>query len=375
MALIRRYFGAARFIYNEGLRLKIDRYQNFGENLSWIEIDKMVTFWKKTEERAWMKIPARSVYQHSLQNLEKAYKNFFAGRSKFPRFKKRNDTQSFVLSDPSRIINGTHIKLPKLGLIRIRGLRNFSGDIKNVTITMNRAGEVYATFGVDLVVKTQAPKKPKKSKKLKVVGIDVNLENFLTDSDGNRVENPRFKKQVFNKIKYYQRRASKCVPKSKRKDRWRLKVAREFQKVSNKKSDFLHKLSHNYVKNHDVIKVEDLRIKNMVKNHKLAEAISNVAWGEFFRQLEYKCEIYGKTFEKVDPRNTSKACNKCGELNIELTLKDREWTCANCGAIHVRDENSAKNIKNKKGKGIALKAIGGTDNGRAVEFGKRRKVA
>lgn len=370
LRIIENSFGIDRFVFNRALALKKSRWENHRENLSWIEIDKMFTLMKKSEDYSFLNISSRSVIQHSLQKLDRAYVNFFKNGSGFPKFKKKSISEEcFVLSDPSTVIGESHLKLPKLGPMRIRGLRKFDGRIKNVTIKRNRAGQIFATFSLDDVTKTVRAL----SKERRSVGIDVNLENFLTDSNGTRVENPRFKKEFVNKIKFYQRILAKLHRKTSRNDcsdlpknqsrkyrETKLKLARIFNRISNKKSDFLHKLSSDYVKNHDKIIVEDLQISNMVKNHNLAEAISNVSWGEFFRQLEYKSKWNGVEYEKITPHNTSKTCSNCGEINSFLKLQDRIWICEGCNAKHVRDQNAAINILKKSGRGTIRKASGGT---------------
>lgn len=359
--LIINSLGCTRFIYNKALNLKKQRYENFKENLSWVEISKMITFWKKTEELSFLKEPPSSCLIQSLRNIDKAFKNFFEGRSSFPKFKKKFSNDSFTVSDLSRILGDNYIKLPKIGIVKIKGLRNFNGEIKNVTVTRNSSLQYFASFSIEDVEKVPT----KEAKRL--VGIDVNLENYLTDSEGNRVENPKFKNSYKNKLKFYQRKLSKSKPKSRNREKWRLKIARLYQKIANKKQNFLHNLSHYYVKNHDVVVIERLVVKNMVKNKNLAESISNVSWSEFFRQLKYKSTWYGCQLIEVAPHNTSKTCSDCGVKNEELTLKDRDWKCLNCGSEHIRDFNSAKNIK-LKGISSVLKSKGDTDNSRVNEL-------
>lgn len=351
-------FGIDRFVFNRALALKKSRWENHRENLSWIEISKMFTLMKKSEEYSFLNIGSRSVIEQSLQKLDRAYQNFFKLGMGFPKFKKKSISEdSFVLSDPSRIVGDKHMVLPKLGTIKIKGLRKFDGTIRNVTVKRNKAGEYFATFSIEDVEKKQKIKDENQIKK--TVGIDVNLENYLTDSNGNRIENPRFKKFYLDRIKFYQRRLAKLYrknPDKKANPNWKqsrkyreykLKLARLFEKISNLKQDFLHKLSSSYVKNHDIIKVENLQIANMIRNHKLAEAIASVSWGEFFRQLEYKSKWHGVVLERVDANFTSKTCNVCGEINDNLLLSDRTWVCSSCKTEHVRDENAAKNIRNK----------------------------
>jgi putative transposase len=346
--LLGKCFGCDRWMYNKGLAFKINRYKQFKQSVSWLELSWMLTFWKKTEELSWLKEVPRCLFEQSLKKLDKAYQGFFKLGRGFPKFKSKNDKQSFTLSAPSNIVGNT-IKLPKMKPIKIKGLRKFNGKIKNITITKNKVNQYFASWSVEDVIEKV------KLTKDKVVGIDVNIENFSTDSNGLRTENPKFKNKVFDKIKFYQKRSSKCVKGSNNRKYWNLKVAKEYQKISNKKQDFLHKLSSYYVKNHDVIVVEDLKISNMLKNHRLAESISNVSWGEFFRQLEYKSLWDGVEFIKVNPKNTSKTCSYCGKINTALTLNNRVWKCE-CGKEHVRDFNASLNIK---GRGTILKVSGG----------------
>jgi putative transposase len=345
--LLTKCFDCDRFVYNRSLKLKKERYETYKQNMSWVELSWNVTFLKRTEEYKWLNDVPRCLLNQAIIKLDKAYLGFFKLGRGYPKFKKKSDVQSFTVSNKTKII-GNKIKLPKLEVMHIKGLRKFEGNIKNETVTKNKSGQFFASWSVEDIKDVET------TKGQNVVGIDVNLENFLTDSNGNRIENPRFKQKVVKKIKHYQRKISKSTKGSNNRNKQRVKLAKEFQKITNKKQDFLHKLSLNYVKNHDVIKVEDLKITNMLKNHKLAESIGNVSWGEFFRQIEYKCLWYGKVFMKVDAKNTSKTCSVCGIINKELKLKDRKWKCI-CGVEHIRDENASKNIK---GKGIVLKISG-----------------
>ena len=335
-------FGCCRFIFNKALTLKKERYEATKENLSWIEISRMLTVWKTEEATVWLATPPSSSLIQSLRHLDVAYQRFFKQGTGYPKFKKKGNVQSFTVADPTKIV-GNKIKLPKIEAMVIRGLRKFTGDIKNVTVTKNRANEYFASWSVDDVEPMTRPTTPVP----KTVGIDVNLENFCTDSECLRVENPKFKKAKVNKIKHLQRVLSKKVKGSHGKEKARVKLAKVFQGIDNCKKDFLHKLSSYYVKNYDTIAIEDLQIKNMIKNHCLAESISNVAWGEFFRQLEYKAPWYGATVERKNPHNTSRECSDCGLVNKALTLKQRDWTCE-CGKHHVRDENAAKNINKRQ---------------------------
>jgi putative transposase len=377
-ALINKSLGCDRFIYNWALALKKRRYDEFKENIGWLELNHMITnIVKQSDEFSWLKEPSASVLTQSLMKLDSAYSKFFKGAG-FPKFKKRREFNSFVLSDTTTVISDSQLKLPKLGIIKVAGFRKFEGRIKNVTVSKDASGNFYATFVMqDVEKKIKDKSLPKKS-----IGIDVNIENFLTDSNGVRIENPRIKQKFSKKLKYLDRKMAKCKkvtnPKtgkkefSKNYEKLRVKRARIFNKINNIKSDFLHKLSTNIVKNHDEVVIEKLQIRNMLKNHNLAEAISNVSWGKFFEMLRYKGQWYDCDIIEVSPHNTSQICSVCGEKSVDkLGLNVREWDCRFCGAHHVRDFNSAKNvqirgtkkIKNKKERFIVPK------NGIAVRRG------
>ena len=366
-ALINKSLGCDRFIYNWALALKNRRYDDFKQNVSWLEINWLITnIVKQSDEFSWLKEPSSSVLIHSLMKLDKAYSSFFKTKKGFPKFKKRREFNSFVLSDKSIVIDNGQMKLPKLGIIKVAGLRKFEGRIKNVTVLKSPSGEYYLTFVMQDVEKTVKDKTlPKKS-----LGIDVNIENFLTDSNGVRIENPIIKKKFEKQLKALDLKMSKCRKVtnvktgkkefSKNYEKLRVKRAKIYQKITDIKSDFLHKLSTNIVKNHDEVVIEKLQIGNMLKNHCLAEAISNVSWGKFFEMLRYKGEWYDCDIIEVAPHFTSQDCSECDKRSeTKLGLNVREWTCAFCGAHHVRDFNSAKNIlkkvKKAKGTGVVLK--------------------
>jgi putative transposase len=349
---LNQHFGCVRYIYNKALALKIGRYKEFKENLSIFEISKMITFWKKTDELSFLKEANAQSLQQCLRHLDRAYKSFFKGGG-FPKFKKRSSNQSYSVVGPVSVIDNK-IKFPKLGLLDCRGLRKFEGDIKTATISKNCSNQYFVSFCIDDIVKGPVPKIIKKA-----IGIDLGLKDFLITNEGLKVSNPRFFKEVENKIKYYQRRMAKSVKGSNSFKKWKLKAARLWQKINNLKSNFLHQLSYKLVKNHDLICVEDLKVSNMIKNRKLAKAISSVSWGEFIRQLKYKSEWYGTILEIVDPKYTSQNCStiNCNYRNKELTLKNRSWKCPVCNTIHDRDINASKNIL-IKGMDSILKSSG-----------------
>lgn len=344
-------FGCTRFVYNRALYLKRKRWEDYKENLSINEISKMLTFWKKTDELSFLKEANAQGLQQTLRHLDSAYKKFFKEKKGYPKFKKKGEGHFFsVVGNVS--IQYSKIKFPKIGLINCRGMRKFNGIIKTATISKNPSNQYFISFCVDDL---------KKNEKLKIIeksiGIDVGIKTIATLSNGEKYYAPNYLKEIENKLKYYQRKQSKAKKGSRAFRKWKLKIARIWNKIVNIKNDFLHKLSINLVKNHDLISVEKLQIKNMVKNHKLAKSILNMNWGGFFRQLEYKCEWYGKHFVKVDPKKTSQTCSNCNHVNNKLTLDQREWICESCKSKLDRDINAAINI-NKKGVDSVLKSCG-----------------
>lgn len=360
LEMIHKSFGCARFVYNQALALKINRYQKFKENISIIEISKMVTFWKKTKEREWLKEANAQGLQQALRHLDCAYNKFFKEKKGFPKFKKKSGTQSYSVVGSVSIIDNK-IKFPKLGFLNCRGLRKFEGIIRTATVSKNSANQYFVSFCMDDI-----EDQPKTININSSVGIDAGIKTMAYCSNGHKYYSPNPLKEIESKLKYYQRRQARCKKGSNSFKKWKLKIARIWNKITNIKKDFLHKVSLELVKNHDLISVEHLQINNMVKNHKLAHSILNMNWGEFFRFLEYKCDWYGKHFIKINPRQTSQECSNCHYINKDLKLSDREWICVECKTKHDRDFNASLNI-NKKGLDKFLKSSGGILNGEAIE--------
>lgn len=348
---IDKSLGCVRFVYNRALALKKSRYDNYKDNLSIIELSKMVTFWKKTEELSFLKEANAQSLQQALRHLDTAYNNFFKKRKRFPAFKKKSDNQGYSVVGCVKIFD-SKIQFPKLGLLKIKGLRKFKGKIKTATLSKNRANQYFISFCIDDVVKKEKTKKIKSA-----IGIDVGIKSLATTSDGLTFSTPNTLKKMEEKLKYYQRRKSKCIKGSRSFTKWKYKIAVIWNNIVNTKNDYLHKLSNRLVKNHDLIVIENLKIDNMVGNRKFSKAINNMSWGEFFRQLEYKSEWYGKYLLKVNPRYTSQKCSFCNHINSSLTLSDRYWNCPNCYSSLDRDLNASINIKNK-GMDSILKSCG-----------------
>ena len=340
---IHKTFGSCRFIYNWALDFKTKRYQQHKENINRFELSKMLTFFKKTEERSWLKEVNAQSLQSELRHLDSSFTNFFRHNAKYPHFKKKNSKQSYDCPQHVDIcFDDKKVKIPKLGKVNYHDRRTFFGDIKTCTVSMNRAHQYYISILVDNGFELPSKKKIDEDKS---IGIDVGIKSYCVMSNGDVVDNPHHLKNKLNKLKVYQRRLSKKKKGSSNRYKQKLKVARIHNDITNTRKDFINKLTTNIIKNHDTIFVEDLNIRGMLKNHHLALSISDVSWSEFFRQIEYKSEWYGNNLIKIGRfEPSSRTCDICGLINERLKLSDREWTCE-CGAVHDRDLLAARNIK------------------------------
>jgi putative transposase len=336
--LIDKHIGACRFLYNLALETKQIAYAGNKINLSCFDLIKQLPDLKK--ECEWLKDVNSQSLQASITNLDTAFTNFFKGQSDFPKFKSKNkSTKSFNVPQNIILENGKLI-IPKFKKgIDIIQHRTFEGKIKQATISKTPTGRYFASILVE-TTDNLVPKK--KITKENTIGIDLGIKEFLITSDGEKVKNPKYLKKSISRLKYIQRKYSK-----KKGKRTKLKLQKIHEKVSNQRKDFLHKVSISLVKNHDTIAIETLKVKNMLKNHNLAQSISDVSWGMFTTMLEYKAEWYGTNIIRIGTfEPSSKTCSKCGIINKELKLSDREWTCKRCNSNHDRDINAAINIKN-----------------------------
>lgn len=344
-AQLNHTFGAVRFVYNWGLEQKIKHYTETGGTLSCIDLINMLPVLKESE--SWLKDANAQALQMALRNLDNAFTRFFKEKKGFPKFKSRREpTRSCQYPQGVKIdFDKRVLFIPKIKNVKIKIDRQFEGKIKTVTISKTSTGKYYASILVD--DGKELPTKQPLNKEA-AVGLDLGLKHFLIDSSGTKIDNPKFLRKSEERLKTKQRQLRKKQKGSKNREKARKKLATLHEKVTNQRKDFLHKLSTQIVhENQGGICIEDLHIKGMVKNHRLAKSISDVGWGEFIRQLTYKCEWYGKnllTIGRFEP--SSKTCSTCGTTNQSLELKDRDWTCSNCGTTHDRDINAAINIKN-----------------------------
>ncbi|WP_228702746.1 transposase [Salisaeta longa] len=356
-------FGCARYVWNWALEHRTNVYHDEGESLGFAAMCKRLTQLKKDDEHEWLKKPSSVVLQQSLRNQEQAFTNFFEGRAGYPSFKQKRGTQTarHTKAAFSYDADTRTLKLAKVpGTLKVnwgRGssFRELRGEPTAVTISKDPAGRYF----VSIEFKAPVQDKPKTGK---AVGVDVGLESYITLSTGEKVGNPRFLEDAYRRLRKEQKALSRKEKGSNNWERQKRRVAKAYAKVADRRKDFLHKLSTRLVCAFDVITVETLSVKNMQKNRSLAKAISDAAWSEFIRQLEYKAKWYDKTLVKVDRWFPStKRCSDCGHVGERKPLHVREWTCTECGCVHDRDVNAAKNLSRvgqARTEAIASKAPG-----------------
>ena len=341
--LLEKHFGSVRFVYNWGLEKKIEAYQQNKKRLSCFDLIKELTKLKKKKDFQWLNEVNSQSLQMALKNLDVAFTSFFRKHNRFPRFKsKKNNKNSFQV--PQHLKLNNKLTIPKIPDIKIKLSRPIEGKIKTATISKTPTNKYFVS--ILAVENKQLPKKPKIIKKT-TIGIDLGIKTFATISDGRKIENPKYLKQSEAKLKRHQRWLSRKKGGSNNRIKQRLRVALIQEKITNQRSDFIHKLTYQLTHENQVssIAIEDLAIKNMVKNHHLAKAIVDASWHEFRRQMGYKCDWYGKNLlitGRFEP--SSKICS-CGYVNQELKLSDRKWTCPRCKTEHDRDILASQNIK------------------------------
>lgn len=390
--LIKRNSDASRFIYNQ--------MNGMNNDLFWLKqvkipitivLDRIADLTERLKKpstaisnaHGWLNHPDFDslMKANAIKNYKTAWKLFHqVHQAGTPKFHKRSYTQTYQTSclysakvtEPSmsngsvRLIGSHHLQLPKLERLRFKGLPSKILDqaddirIGTTTVSMDAVGHYFVSLqlGSEQPFITQLP--AIKSK----VGIDLNLENFLTDSNGQVIDNPRYYRTIRGKLAKAQRKLSRRARRAKKSQRrlsesknyqkQRILVARLQLKVANQRKNFLHQVSTALIKNHDLVVAEELRSKNMLRNHALAMSISDVGWRTLLAMLSYKARLYGRKFLTINPRNTTQTCSHCGYIMTgenKLTLADRKWTCPNCGAFHVCDHNAAKNIL---ARGVAL---------------------
>ncbi|MDA3781133.1 MAG: IS200/IS605 family element RNA-guided endonuclease TnpB, partial [Bacteroidales bacterium] len=337
-SLLSKHFGHCRFVFNRFLNERKEKYLNEKTSLNYYDNARTLTDLKKEEDFDWLKEVNSQSLQASIRNLDIAYKNFFNKQNKFPRFKSKYDRQSFKVPQNVLVENGKLV-IPKFKEgIKLNLHRQLEGNPLFATISKSTTGKYYVSITCEIEYTPF-------DKTSKSVGVDTGIKELAILSDGNSYENIKSLKTKLKKLKYEQRQLSKKVKGSQSRNKQKIKLALVHEQITNIRKDYLHKVSTEIVKNHDIISVEDLAVKNIMKNHCLAQAMSDVSLGTFYTMLEYKANWNDRSFVKIDRFfPSSKTCSSCGWIKQDLTLAIREWACESCGEHHNRDVNAAKNI-------------------------------
>ena len=333
---LKKSCGVARFAYNWGLAEWQNQYKNGGKP-NHLKLKRQFNE-LKNHEFPFVNEVSCCCYQYAFSNLGKAYKNFFDRRTKFPRFKKKGIHDSFSITNQKFSVENKNVKLPKIQPMRMAEELRFDGKIMSGTVS-RVADKWYISIAVEV------KKDLTLQKTGKFVGVDLGVKDIAITSDGCKFANPRWIQKSEKKLKRLQRELARRKHASKRRERTRLRLARQHAKVANQRKDWIDKITTYLVRKYDVIALENLNVRGMVKNHNLAKAITNVSFGEFNRQIEYKVQMCGKHIYRVDRFfPSSKTCSNCGCVQEKMPLHVREWTCPDCGAHHDRDINAATNL-------------------------------
>lgn len=337
--------GCKRFVFNYFLSLRKTEYKANKRTFSYKEMSSILTDLKKYPEYQWLNNADSISLQQTLKDLIKAYDNFFKKLGGYPRFKSKHSHQQRYrtqMVNGNIKVSGNHIQLPKLGEVKTKLSRKVVGEIQNATVIRTASGKFFVTLCVKQTIGV-------KQNKGNEIGIDVGIKHFYSDTNGNTVENPHLCKRFAVKLAREQRRLSRKMKNSKQREKQRVRVARVHERIVNIREDFQHKLALHLAQENQFIAIEKLNVCGMVKNRKLAKAISDVAWSRFFQKLEYKVKEYGGELVKIPTfYPSSQTCSVCGYKNpIVKNLSVREWECPQCHNHHDRDFNASINILNK----------------------------
>lgn len=349
--LLEKHFGCCRFVYNYFLAKRKEAYESEQRTMGYCETANKVAKMKRTEEFIWL----NEVYSHSIQaslrNLDGAYKRFFCKQNDYPCFHSKHGKQSCTFPDNFAILDGK-LKLPKFKtLIKMKMSRPIAGKIGHITVSRMPTGKYYAVFSCEEVCEVLPPNG-------NAIGIDLGVKEMAVCSTGERIANPKLLERGEKHLKHLQRKVSRKKKGSNSRKRARLALSRFHEKVANRRNDYIHKFTTRIVRENQTVCVEDLNVKGMESNHHLAKSVASVSFWEIARQLEYKCKWHGREFVKIGRWfPSSKTCHHCGHKYSELTLKDREWVCPNCGSVINRDYNAALNIRDE---GMRILSGGGS---------------
>ena len=368
--LLRKTMGCARLIYNKALALRTEAWDEKQERVRYEETSAMLTEWKKEEALQFLNEVSCVPVQQSLRHLQRGFSNFFEGRAKYPNFKKKHQGGDAEFTKSAFKFKNGQVYLAKCTEpLAIHWSRELPQDSEPSTITVKLSPS--GRWTASLLVDVEIEKLPESSNQ---IGLDLGITSLVALSTGEKISNPKNFKAKRRKLKKAQKALSRKQKGSNNRHKARLKVAKVYTEISDARKDFLHKLTTQLVRENQTIAVEDLAVKNMVKNRKLALAISDASWGEIVRQLEYKCGWYGRTLIKIDRWfPSSKRCGHCGHVVEKLSLNVREWNCPKCGTNHDRDINAARNIL---AAGLAVSVCGATvrpERSKSVKAGARKQ--
>jgi putative transposase len=364
---LNRLAGARRWVWNWALDRRKAYFADHGTTIPAAILSAELTALKREPETAWLAEADSQALQQTLRDLDRAFRNFFEKRSRFPRFKsKRRDPLRFRI--PQRVkVDGEHVVIPKVGRVRIRKSMGVDLPTKGATFRRDPLGRWFVTLTAEFEMPDVElpPVNP-----LRVVGVDLGLKDFAVLSDGTRIPAPKFFRKAQRKLRKAQRVVSRRKPGSKRKAKARRVVAKVHQRTSDQRGDFLHKLTTGLIRSYDGLCIEDLSLKGMART-KLAKSVHDASLGEFRRQLTYKAEWDRKPLAAIDRwYPSSRLCRGCGAINAALTLSDRRWVC-DCGMVHDRDLSAAINIRDE---GLRILAVGHTERRNARGAGVRPRI-
>ncbi len=359
-------FGCARWLWNNSLSKTQTVYRETGKGLSQFALNNRLPELKK--EYPWLAETHSQVLQAVSLNMSRAFVNFFERRAKYPKFKSKHGKQSIQYPQGVKLVDGCKIFLPKIGNVKAVIHREIVGTVKTVTVSLNRAGQYFAS-----VLAEDGIVNPKVSFDGKIIGVDVGLAHIAVTSDGFKFENPKHLARAAKNLKRKQQKLSRKEKGSNNRNKAKLLVAKAHGHVACARKDFLHKLSRHIVDENQVIAVEDLNVKGMMANHCLSKAIGDASWNMLTSFLKYKAAKVGKGFIEVNRFfPSSKMCSCCMHAQASMPLNIRSWRCDKCGTLHDRDVNAAQNIRQEAQRMIAA-GIAGTANGGTVRLGKGRK--